>query len=104
MENQYFFMFSKGSYSDYYVGGLYVCDHEVTEKEWDDFYQAWRDEVRELRELLHQKLGYGYYHVNGYKKDETYLTVKEFEKHSPETLFQVMHNMEEVPVTEMWRD
>jgi hypothetical protein len=100
----YYFMFSSGSYSDYSVGGLYVCDHEVTEKEWGDFYNAWQAELNGLRELLYQKLGYSYHHVPGYRSDETFLAVEEFKKHDPETLFQVMHNMVEVPVTEMWRD
>lgn len=32
---QHFFMVSNGSYSDYCVGGLYVCDHAVSDEEWE---------------------------------------------------------------------
>ena len=59
MNKQYFFMFSDGSYSDYSVNGLFACDHQVSEKEWRDFYdekslmlsRAWEDFHAEYKDL-----------------------------------------------------
>lgn len=102
MSDQYFFMFSSGSYSDYSVGGLYVCDHEVTEKEWDDFYKKYVDENGRLIAAYRDKWGPSYAEYSGTPE---YLVWREYLKNSdPEGDFQKLHNMVEVPVTEMWRD
>lgn len=93
MAKQYFFQFSDGEYSDYRVGGLYACDHPVTEDEWIKHLELYKAENVRKRQLFSDELGrvdfsklYAWQHLN-----------------NPETTFQALHNMVAVDCTEFWR-
>lgn len=88
MTKQYFYMFSNGSYSDYCVGGMYVCDHEVTEKEWEEHFQHYLENVASTAP--------GWHNYDARNKWE--------EENRPEITFQKKHNMKPVEYEEFWRD
>lgn len=96
---QFFFMFSQGSYSDYSVGGLCVCDHAVTEAEWDAHYKAYQEE--------HARR-YAPIRAIPWEERTGRPELEEFwqweRENQPEASFQKLHNMQEVGVTELWRD
>lgn len=94
MTKQYFYQFSQGTYSDYSVGGLFVCDHEVSEAEWDAHYEAYQTECRKRA----QSAGYNY-HSDEYKAYQKFK-----EEHNPESTFIWLHNMQPVECGEFWRD
>jgi hypothetical protein len=98
---QHFFMFSSGSYSDYGVGGVYVCDHEVTEDEWKAHYGAFQDESARLSKVWFASEGYS---RRNYEAPENLSRMAYIKEYDPETMFQRMHNMVAVPVLELWRD
>lgn len=37
LDGLYFFAMSVGEYSDYRLGGFFVCDHPVSEEQWHEF-------------------------------------------------------------------
>lgn len=108
----YFYQFSKGSYSDYSVDGLYVCDHEVTEAEWDAHYAEYLNQAKRLADLIptveHKYFGGLGTEVTRMIQDtstEQYKAHREFLRNvSPEDSFIAKHNMKPVGCMELWRD
>lgn len=98
---QYFYQFSQGSYSDYGVGGLFVCDHEIPESDWDNHYKIFSDECTRLAKLIPTEVGNSYRRIVDSSEMKTY---KEFRDKTPEEAFQSIHNMIAVECTEFWRD
>lgn len=99
MPKQYFYQFSEGSYSDYSVGGLYVCDHEVTEAEWDAHYKAYQEEVFRLSNMIPSD------RMLRDINSEEYKVYRKFQEEcAPEKTFAELHNMTAVECTELWRD
>ena len=87
MTKKYFYMFSEGSYSDYCVGGMYVCDHEITEQEWKDHYNNYLENVAPTAPSW-----------------RSYEARQEWEaENNPEITFQKKHNMKPVEYEEFWR-
>jgi predicted HD phosphohydrolase len=101
---QHFFMFSQGSYSDYGVRGMYLCDHDVDEKEWDQFYKDWRAELIKVRDTFNTEIGYDYSRTPNCQESFEWKAYQEFQAISPEELFQKLHGMVEVEYKELWRD
>jgi hypothetical protein len=110
MDNLHFFMFSSGEYSDYCVGGMYVCDHVVTKDEWEQFVAdklAKRQKAREdsmLKYRTRAGVNIFYYGVpEGWYESDEY---EEYHKYCDENcmrdLFIKAHNMCEVKYTELW--
>lgn len=96
---QYFYQFASGSYSGYSTGELCVCDHEVTEQEWDEFYKLHRDACRELADKVPRTP------VGSFDRTSTeYKIYLDKYDNDPEKQFQVLHNMQVVEFTELWRD
>jgi hypothetical protein len=98
---QHFFMFSAGSYSDYGVNGLYVCDHEVTKAEWTAHYKVFQAES-ERRYQEHRK-AHPLAGTAASRAAALELAIWRKEN-NPEESFQKLHNMQPVEVTELWRD
>jgi hypothetical protein len=96
---QFFFVFSSGEYSDYRIGSLYVCDHEVTEAEWDEHYRAYRDESN-LRSRTFNRLSY--------QDPSRTALYQEWDKwtreNNPEVSFIKRHGMREIEYLEFQRD
>lgn len=122
---QYFFQFSSGSYSNYSVGGLYVCDHAVPLQEWKEHYEDYCDNLKATKECAMiaygERVGCGHrvytYHtmtgettaIRQDHKDwwgsaEAEGVRKWEEDNDPECTFIALHNMTYVEVTECWRD
>lgn len=99
LEGLYFFQFSEGSYSYYSVGGIYVCDHQVTEKEWVDHYQKYQDEVAELRKSI---ITVDFRHPSNYGQSLKF--EEERIKIAPEQSFIALHKMYPVDSEEFWRN
>lgn len=101
LEGLHFFQLSQGSYSDYSVGGLYVCDHEVKVEEWDAYYKGYQDVLDAKRKELI---------TVPYTEREAYsMQCREWVKFHdslprPEESFIRLHKMVEVDCTEFWRD
>ena len=98
---QYFYQFAQGSYSDYSTGGLYSCDHEVSEQEWDSCYKVFSEECFRLTQLCPLEPNNKYCRV--YDSDEM-MAYRAYREQTPEAAFQKLHNMVEVPYVEFWRD
>jgi hypothetical protein len=122
MTKQHFFMFSQGSYSDYMVGGLYACDHEVSEAEWrehcEKYYIALENKRTEVYKAFGERTGYGtsldyrgmvsspkdFNQCREYNGSIEYHNLKKWEaENDPEKTFQEMHNMVPVEHNEMHR-
>lgn len=107
VNKQYFFTFAQGSYSDYGVNGLFVCDHEVTKEDWHKHYKIYQDECERLNDLIPKitvKHAYGSYEHNDYDSVEQQQKHEWEEINNPEETFQKLHNMQQVEYTEFWRD
>lgn len=125
----YYFQFSNGSYSDYSVNGFYICGHEVTAQEWEEHYKAYQDLIQKHEEAaiiaFGKRVGCGHEIVKDYNPDTQWIKVpvqfhndfyrsgdSEYTDHrewrnalpSPEKTFQELHGMDELEVTECWRD
>lgn len=98
---QYFYQFSQGSYSDYGVGGLFSCDHEVTEEEWDNCYKVFSDECLRLTKLIPTDPSNSWRRI--YDSDEM-RAYTAYRAQCPEEAFQKLHNMVAVPCVELWWD
>lgn len=120
---QYFFMFSSGSYSDYSVGGLYVCSHKVPHEEWEAHYETYQRALKDVQDgakiAYGKRIGCGHteHHdkYNGcviigqnapafWNSDEWRALCEWKHANDPETTFIALHNMLQVEVTECWRD
>ena len=97
-----YFMFSNGSYSDYCVGGLYTCDHEVSESDWDAHYKIYSDECARLAKLIPTEPGNGYRRI--YDSDEMRAYQAYRNEYDPEESFQKLHGMVALECAEFWRD
>lgn len=112
MTKQYYFMFSNGSYSDYSVGGLFMCDHEVSEKAWDKHYMLFQktlaNKCEELMEAFNERTGRTVlplrFDHDWWDSGEKATLDKWKAENDPETTFQVQHGMVALDVTEMWKD
>jgi hypothetical protein len=122
MTKQYYFMFSNGSYSDYYVGGMYVCDHEVTETEWYEFRRQSKSDEKAHKErtivaygertgkghtktIYHQRDGNDLVVVNadGYFLSPEYKEYRKWcEENDPNEAFRKLHGMVEIEYVECW--
>lgn len=98
---QYFYQFSTGEYSDYRVGGLFVCDHEVTGAEWKLAYEVYQTECERLAVLVPKRQGSWVWNNDS---PEYCAYNKHREDNHPEKLFQRLHNMHAVECVELWRD
>lgn len=104
LEGLYFFQFSQGEYSDYSVGGLYVCDHEVTEDEWKEHYLIYQQIAKEhakTRPVIRYPAKVLAREEDSKKYWEWY---QWFEDNSPEKSFVELHNMVEVDCVGLHRD
>lgn len=111
----HYFMFSNGEYSDYCVGGMYVCDHDVGEDEWKAFV-ADLSELKKRAKLhwldmfvtrtgvtpKHRDGGYfeGYDDWWGSEECEAYRVY--VDENNAQELFIKKHNMKPVEYTELW--
>jgi hypothetical protein len=111
MDNLHFFMFSSGEYSDYCVGGMYVCDHIVNAEGWRQFAkdkQEQRQKVRNDSILKYRaRTGEGstlYYgvHEGWYASEECEEFRKYCDENCPKDLFIKAHGMRKVEYTELW--
>lgn len=96
----HYFMFSEGSYSDYMVGGLYACDHEVTKEDWkrhledcDALYEAKCVEIfgTDKRWWLN----------NTPERSKAWADWRM--QNDPDASFVAKHNMTKIEYTELWR-
>lgn len=121
MAKQHYFMFSDGSYSDYCVGGLYVCDHGVTEVEWEEYLKTYRELSTEQRYSAMRQYSArrgkndhweyvgtdGKIHVSmrdgiSYQKSEEAMLYRKWrEANDPQESFIKVHNMVKVEYTEL---
>ena len=96
----YHFMFSEGAYSDYMVGGLYACDHEVTEDEWDKHCQAYdKERKKKIVEMFGSEHNYWYARDNDINRQFNNWC----SQNNPEQTFIQWHNMTKIEYTELWR-
>lgn len=104
MSQQYFFMFSSGSYSEYGVCGIYICDHPVTEEEWKVHYQAYYDEGRKLYSAIPQL--FWREHISYEERLQKSPEFKAYDDwckaNEPVKIFTALHRMTEVPYLELW--
>ena len=99
MSTQHLFMFSSGTYSDYGVDGVFVCDHAVTKEQWAAHYAAYQAECSE-RSLSHSgKTWDEFYDCGDYKRLEVWKV-----ENDPEKTFQALHGMVRLKILELWRD
>lgn len=98
LEGLYFFAISEGSYSDYGVNGMYICDHEITEKEWHEFCNI----ERTKRNVIHDsivKASWNEERETYYKQWEEWYEISKGMQ-SMEEMFVELHNMIPVPYEE----
>lgn len=88
---QHYFAFSMGSYSDYGVGGFFVCDHAVSYDDWKAHYEAFQTKLSEKRA---ESMGNNDWPA--FRKWES--------ENEPEASFQKLHNMTQIEYQELWRD
>lgn len=98
-EQQFFFVFSNGSYSDYQVGSLYVSDHDITEAEWDAHYAAYQEEAARRYAPFQSMQRYQMRCAPGWAEYETWKN-----ENVPEQTFIAKHGLRPVPYGEFWRD
>jgi hypothetical protein len=110
MDNLHFFMFSSGEYSDYGVGGMYVCDHVVTTSEWEQFaadklaqrQKARNESVTKYKARTGEGDDYHGVPVDWYGSDEYEECCKYCDENCSQDLFIKAHNMRKVEYTELW--
>jgi hypothetical protein len=97
-------MFSSGEYSDYCVGGMFMCDHIVTVDEWQQFAKDRREQIQKARNssLDKYRARTGLNTSEWYKSDEYKEYCKYAEENNAEDLFVKAHNMKRVEYTELW--
>lgn len=104
MTKQYYYQFANGEYSDYCVGGLYLCDHEVNEDEWKAHYKMYQGQSSRLFQAIprdNSTNGYGgTIKLGSYE----YKAYRDYRNNNPEKSFQELHGMVAVECTELWRD
>lgn len=102
-KQQYFFVFSSGEYSDYGIGNICVCDHEVKKEEWNAYYKVFQDESSRLRQIAYahrEKMTYAVF-----MDTPEYLAYQKFiTENDPEKNFQKLHGMTVLDYEELWRD
>jgi hypothetical protein len=99
----YYFMFSEGSYSDYMVGGMYSCDHEVTEDEWHSHLAAYETE-RTAKQV--EIYGHDFNKPYSWQRHtrEQHVEMSAWsEANDPDKTFVAKHNMTRVAYEEFWR-
>lgn len=105
MPDQFYFCFSEGSYSDYGINGLYVCDHNVTKEEWEAHYAAYLKELEKFPDAPsyreRETPEYAAYYADG---GGCQIRQAWIEANDPEKSFQAKHNMVRIEYTELWRD
>jgi hypothetical protein len=111
MNNLHFFMFSSGEYSDYCVGGMYVCDHVVTTSEWEQFAEdklAQRQKARSDSIVAYRNRNgettdiYAGYPTGWFGSKEYEGWLAYCEDNNSQDLFIKAHNMKRVEYTELW--
>lgn len=99
----YFYTFADGSYSDYRVNSLAICDHAVTQEEWYTHLQQYRKDFESNKEEIIQK-----YSINNYYIPYGTDAYKEFEawrkENDPDKTFANKHGMIFVEYEELHKD
>lgn len=101
----YFFQMSTGSYSDYSVGCVYACDHEVTDEMWAKHYGDYQQAIEDKREEVCVETT-----ILGKMPSRTTLSqwaeVEQWRsvQPRPEDTFVDLHNAVPVCTLEFWRD
>ncbi len=101
MSGPFYFTFSSGEYSDYGIGDICICDHEVSKDEWHKHYQVFQDEKAKLQWEL---MGYASWD-EWYDGAGNYDALQLWEiTNLPEKTFQQLHDMTVLNITNFHRD
>ena len=102
IKDLHFYTFASGSYSDYGVHGLAVCDHAITQEEWYEHLKEYRTAFDIKHEELVTSCEGGFYIPYGNPAYQEFETWKK--ENDPDKTFAKKHGMIFVEYQECHKD
>lgn len=97
---KHYIILTHGENEEYGIQGLYVCDHAVNPKEWEDAMLKFNKDVTEAGRKIYEKHGgrIGYGHIPAAHEEH----IKWMDDNHPWPAFKEKHGLEKVEHTELW--
>jgi hypothetical protein len=110
-KKHYLYQFSWGEYSDYRVGGVFLCDHEVTLEEWGAHESVYSEEAGKRSREFNIKWQHATYDKRKADPDLDKAYRAEWEAlnqwrkdNDPEESFVKLHNMVPIQCIELRKE